>query len=92
MTIVATGIDLAKNVPVVQCGHATGGVELRKPRVPRANLNDGIASLSPGLIGVEACRGTHNRAPLFHRVRHQRTQLTSMPGVDVQVATTAGAP
>ena len=62
MTIVATGIDLAKNVFAVHGVNAAGQVELRQPRVSRARLGELIASLPPGVIGMEACSGAHGFA------------------------------
>lgn len=59
MTIVATGIDVAKNVFAVQ-GLSGGGVlQMRQPKVPRAKLGALIAGLPPGTIGMEACSGVH---------------------------------
>ena len=59
MTIIATGIDLAKNVFAVHGVSAAGAVQLRQPKVARAKLNALIASLPPGVIGMEACSGAH---------------------------------
>jgi hypothetical protein len=39
MTIIATGIDLAKNVFAVHGVNDAGKVELRQPKVARAKLN-----------------------------------------------------
>ena len=81
MTIVATGIDLAKNVFAVHGINANGGVDLRQPRVPRAKLHALIASLPPGLIGMEACSGAHYWARLFqahgHTVRLMAPKLVT---------------
>ena len=81
MTIVATGIDLAKNVFAVHGVNASGGVDLRQPRVPRAKLRALIASLPPGLIGMEACSGAHYWARLFqahgHTVRLMAPKLVT---------------
>ena len=81
MTIVATGIDLAKNVFAVHGVNASGGVDLRQPRVPRARLHALIASLPPGLIGMEACSGAHYWARLFqahgHTVRLMAPKLVT---------------
>ena len=59
MAIIATGIDLAKNVFAVHGVNESGKVDLRQPRVARAKLNALIAALPPGLIGMEACSGAH---------------------------------
>ena len=81
MTMVATGIDLAKNVFAVHGINANGGVDLRQPRVPRAKLHALIAALPPGLIGMEACSGAHHWARLFqadgHTVRLMAPKLVT---------------
>ena len=73
MTILTVGIDLAKNVFAVHGVNATGGVQLRQPKVARAKLNALVASLPPCTIGIEACSGAHHWARLFaahgHSVR-----------------------
>lgn len=65
MTIVTVGIDLAKNVFAVHGVDATGKATLIRPSVPRAKLCELIATLSPCLIGMEACSGAHHWAWLF---------------------------
>jgi transposase len=65
MTIIATGIDLAKNVFAVHGVGAGGATQLRQPKVARGKLNALIASLPPGLIGMEACSGAHYWARQF---------------------------
>jgi transposase len=65
MTIIATGIDLAKNVFAVHSVGAGGAAQLRQPKVARGKLNAPIASLPPGLIGMEACSGAHYWARQF---------------------------
>ena len=70
MTIIATGIDLAKNVFAVHGVSAAGTVQLRQPHVARAKLNALIASLPPGLIGMEACSGAHHWARQFQAHGH----------------------
>ena len=70
MTIIAIGIDLAKNVFAVHGVNEGGKVDLRQPRVARAKLNVLIAELPPGLIGMEACSGAHYWARLFQAHGH----------------------
>ena len=65
MTIIATGIDLAKNVFAVHGVNDAGKVELRQPKVARAKLNALVAALSPSVIEMEACSGAHDWARLF---------------------------
>ena len=81
MAIVATGINLAKNVFAVHGVNAAGQVELRQPRVSRARLGELIASLPPGVIGMEACSGAHHWARLFathgHTVRLMAPKLVT---------------
>ncbi len=73
MTIVAIGIDLAKNVFAVHGVEASGRQALVRPAVSRAKLLELVASLPPCLIGMEACSGAHHWARLFtahgHTVR-----------------------
>ena len=57
MTIIATGIDLAKNIFAVHGVNVGGRVLLRQPKVARAKLGAMIAALPPGVIGMEACSG-----------------------------------
>ena len=70
MTIIATGIDLAKNVFAVHGVNEGGKVDLRQPRVARAKLNALIAGLPPGLVGMEACSGAHYWARQFQAHGH----------------------
>ena len=65
MTIIATGIDLAKNVFAVHGVNDAGKVELRQPKVARAKLNALVAALPPSVIEMEACSGAHDWARLF---------------------------
>lgn len=58
MTIIITGIDLAKNVFAVHGVDETGKPAL-VPAVKRAPLVELIAKLLPCLIGMEACSGSH---------------------------------
>ena len=55
MAIIATGIDLAKNVFAVHGVNLGGGVQLRQPKVARAKLGALSAALPPTVIGMEAC-------------------------------------
>ena len=54
MTIIATGIDLVKNIFAVYGVNLGGSVRLRQPKVARAKLGAMIAALPPGVIGMEA--------------------------------------
>ena len=54
MTIIATGIDLVKNIFAVHGVNLGGSVRLRQPKVARAKLGAMIAALPPGVIGMEA--------------------------------------
>jgi transposase len=73
MTIVAIGIDLAKNVFAVHGVDASGRQALVRPAVSRAKLLELVASLPPCVVGMEACSGAHHWARLFaahgHTVR-----------------------
>ena len=62
MTIVAVGVDLAKNVFAVHGVDETGKVALLKPKVKRADLLTLLRSLPACLIGMEACSGAHHWA------------------------------
>ena len=70
MTIIATGIDLAKNVFAVHGVNQGGSVHLRQPKVARAKLGALIAALPPGVIGMEACSGAHYGARQFQAQGH----------------------
>ena len=59
MAIIATGIDLAKDVFAVHGVDLGGVVQLRQPKVGRAKLKALIAALPPTVIGMEACSGAH---------------------------------
>ena len=61
MTIVFVGIDLAKNVFAVHGVNEAGRPELVRPTVPRARLQEPIATLAPCTIGMEACGGARPR-------------------------------
>tara|TARA_B100001105_G_scaffold255407_1_gene254669 strand:- start:3091 stop:3936 length:846 start_codon:yes stop_codon:yes gene_type:complete len=81
MTIIATGIDLAKNVFAVHGVTAGGAVQLKQPKVARGKLNALMASLPPGVIGMEACSGAHHWARQFqahgHTVRLMAPKLVT---------------
>lgn len=81
MTIIATGIDLAKHVFAVHGVNATGVVQLREPKVARSKLQALIAALPPGVIGMEVCSGAHHWARQFqahgHTVRLMAPKLVT---------------
>jgi transposase len=56
--ITTVGIDLAKNVFSLHGVDAAGKAVLRRT-VRRDRLVETVASLSPCLIGMEACSGAH---------------------------------
>ena len=70
MTIIATGIDLAKNIFAVHGVNQGGLVALRQPKVARTKLGAMIAALPPGVIGMEACSGAHYWARQFQAHGH----------------------
>lgn len=70
MTIIATGIDLAKNVFALHGVNATGEGQLRQPKVTRGKLLEVVAALPPCVIGIEACSGAHHWARLFSACGH----------------------
>ena len=65
MAIIATGIDLAKNVFAVHGVNVGRTVLLRQPKMSRAKLGVLIAALPPTVIGMEACSGAHYWARQF---------------------------
>ena len=81
MAIIATGIDLAKNIFAVHGVNVGGTVLLRQPKVARAKLGAMIAALPPGVIGMEACSGAHYWARQFqahgHTVRLMAPKLVT---------------
>ena len=81
MAIIATGIDLAKNIFAVHGVNQSGAVQLRQPKVARAKLGAMIAALPPGVIGMEACSGAHYWARQFqahgHTVRLMAPKLVT---------------
>ena len=70
MTIIAVGIDLAKNVFAVHGVTEAGTAQLRQPKVARTKLNGLIASVPPCTIGIEACSGAHYWARQFQAHGH----------------------
>jgi transposase len=70
MAIVFVGIDLAKNVFAVHGVNEAGRPELVRPTVPRARLQELIATLAPCTIGMEACSGAHHWARQFEALGH----------------------
>jgi transposase len=70
MAIVFVGIDLAKNVFAVHGVNEAGRPELVHPTVPRARLQELIATLAPCTIGMEACSGAHHWARQFEALGH----------------------
>jgi transposase len=70
MSIVAVGIDLAKNVFAVHGVDDNGKAVLVKPKVSREHLLPLIGQLPPCLIGMEACSGAHHWARLFRGYGH----------------------
>ena len=70
MSIIAVGIDLAKNVFAVHGVDESGKARLIKPRVARGQLLPLVAQLPPCLIGMEACSGAHHWARLFQQHGH----------------------
>ena len=61
MAIVFVGIDLAKNVFAVHGVNEAGRPELVRPTVPRARLQELIATLAPCTIDKEARSGARPR-------------------------------
>jgi len=68
-TVVALGIDLAKNVFQLHGVDVSGKTVLRK-RVMRDQLAAILANLPPCLIGAEACGGAHHFARLAQAQGH----------------------
>ena len=67
--ITTVGIDLAKNVFSLHGVDALGKTLLRRT-VRRERLVQTVASLSPCLIGMEACSGAHEWGRRFERFGH----------------------
>lgn len=64
------GIDLAKNVFQIHGTDARGKCVLRK-RMSRSKLMEFVANLSPCIIGIEACGGSHYWARCFKQYGHE---------------------
>lgn len=64
------GIDLAKNVFQLHGNDAKGKCVLRK-RLTRAKLIEFVSNLSPTIIGIEACGGSHFWARYFKKCGHE---------------------
>ena len=62
MTIIAIGIDLAKNVFAVHGVNEGGKAVLVRPTVKRDALLEVLVKLPSCLIGLEACSGAHQWA------------------------------
>ncbi len=60
MAIVFVGIDLAKNVFAVHGVNEAGRPELVRSGLPRARLQELIATLAPCNIAMAACSGAHH--------------------------------
>lgn len=67
--VTTVGIDLAKNVFSLHGVNAAGKPVLRRT-VRRERLVETVASLSPCLIGMEACSGAHEWGRQFERFGH----------------------
>ena len=67
--ITTVGIDLAKNVFSLHGVDAAGKTVLRRT-VRRDRLVETVASLSPCLIGMEACSGAHEWGRRFEQHGH----------------------
>jgi transposase len=64
------GIDLAKNVFQIHGTDLKGKCVLRK-RLSRPKLVEFISNLTPCLIGIEACSGSHYWARVFTNMGHE---------------------
>lgn len=60
MAIVSVGIDLAKNVFSVHGMDEAGKPVLVRPATAHSRPLELVTSLSPCLIGMEACSGAHH--------------------------------
>ena len=68
--IVTVGLDLAKNVFQVHGVDAEGRVCVRR-KLRRAEMTSFFASLSPCLVGMEACASSHFWAREIARLGHE---------------------
>ena len=64
------GIDLAKNVFQIHGTNARGKCVLRK-RLSRTKLKEFIGKVSPCVIGIEACGGSHYWGRYFEKHGHE---------------------
>lgn len=69
MNIKALGIDIAKNVFELH-GVDINGKTVLKKRLSRDKLPEVIAQMPVGLIGIEACGGSHHWARKFKALGH----------------------
>lgn len=69
MSIIAIGIDLAKNIFVVHGVNESGKAELVKSKVQREQLPPIIANIPPCLVGMEACTKTFSKRQLEGIIR-----------------------
>ena len=79
MTIIAVGIDLAKNVFAVHGVNTGGKAVLVRPAVKRDALLELVAKLPPCLIGMEACSGAHYWAREFAKFGHDVRIIAPQP-------------
>jgi len=70
MQAITIGLDIAKNVMQVHGVDASGAVVARK-RLSRAKTLDFFRSLSPCLVGMEACGGAHHWARQIAALGHE---------------------
>src|SRR5712692_10233776 len=77
MKVTTLGIDLAKSVFQLHVVDARGVVMLRK-QLRRKQVLPFLTRLSPCLVGMEACAGSHYRAREIAKLGHQcrKTALT----------------
>jgi transposase len=68
-TIKAIGIDLAKSIFHLHGVDGEGNVVLRK-RLSRSKLAEFMAQLTPCLVAIEACGGSHYWARKFQTMGH----------------------
>jgi len=68
--IVTIGLDLAKNVFQVHGIDADGRVSIRR-KLRRAEVLRFFATLSPCLVGMEACASSHYWAREIGRIGHE---------------------
>jgi len=69
MQVTTLGIDLAKTVFQLHGVDARGHAVLTR-RVKRSQLVDAVASLSPCVIGMEACASAHHWGRVFEKLGH----------------------